>query len=367
MYINYKLKNNIISISIYLSFFIIGDILFSNFIYKKDFNHNCYHYKKNFFHLKKNCHAKEKWVRQVKSYDVYTDSNGFRFSGKKNDESGKEKIAVFFGDSFTYGMGLEYKKTFVGLIENKKKEYKLLNLGVPGYSPSVFNYQLKKLLKNKLIPDKIFFVLDISDVSEEASQWGIDKKIDHPIQITMAEDENLKNKDENKFKENFKGSRLIARSINNFFRNIRFNISNLEEKKKIPGYSGWGNFLYMDLEDTDQNLWKPLGFNKAIAKIEKNTKEISLIANSINAELYLVIYPWPDTLHYGQKKFNWEKFSEELCENVNCTKLINLFPDFIDVKENFDDWLTRLYIGGDLHISEYGQKVVAERLLKESF
>ena len=26
------------------------------------------------------------------------------------------------------------------------------------------------------------------------------------------------------------------------------NISNVKEKKKIPGYSGWGNFLYMNLE-----------------------------------------------------------------------------------------------------------------------
>tara|TARA_Y100000590_G_scaffold207639_1_gene235100 strand:+ start:1519 stop:2622 length:1104 start_codon:yes stop_codon:yes gene_type:complete len=367
MNFNYKLKNYIISVFIYLFFFIIGDILFSNFIYKKDFNHNCYNYKKNFFDLKKNCHAKEKWVRQVKSYDVYTDSNGFRYSGRKNNESNEKKVAVFFGDSFTYGMGLEYKKTFIGLMENRKKEYQLLNLGVPGYSPSVFNYQLKNLLKNNLIPNKIFFVLDLSDVSEEASQWDINKKFDHPIQINISTQENLRKGDENKLKENFKGSRLIARSINNFFRNIRLNISNVKEKKKIPGYSGWGNFLYMDLDDTDQNLWKPFGFNKAIDKIKENTKEISLIANSINADFYIVIYPWPDTLHYGQKSFNWEKFSNKLCEDVGCTKLINLFPDFINIKENSDDWLTRLYIGGDLHISEYGQKIVAERLLKESF
>ena len=54
---------------------------------------------------------------------------------------------IFFGDSFTYGMGLDYKKTFVGLIENSQKDYKILNFGVPGYSPSVFSYQLKKTIK----------------------------------------------------------------------------------------------------------------------------------------------------------------------------------------------------------------------------
>ena len=143
-----SLINNkkIIYIIIYLVFFLAGDFLFSNFVYKKKFQHNCYQNMKNFFQLQKNCYAKEKWVRNVKSYDVYTDENGFRFSGKKKEKEKENevKIAAFLGDSFTYGMGLDYKKTFVGLIENKKKEFNILNLGVPGYSPTVFNYQLKK-------------------------------------------------------------------------------------------------------------------------------------------------------------------------------------------------------------------------------
>ena len=46
-----------------------------------------------FFYLTKNCYAKEKWVRNVNSYDVYTDSNGYRFSGKKETENLKKKSA----------------------------------------------------------------------------------------------------------------------------------------------------------------------------------------------------------------------------------------------------------------------------------
>ena len=57
-------------------------------------------------------------------------------------------------------MGLDYQKTFVGLVENVKKNYKIINLGVPGYSPTVFNYQLKKLVNNTILPNKIFLVLD---------------------------------------------------------------------------------------------------------------------------------------------------------------------------------------------------------------
>ena len=91
---------------------------------KKDIRHNCYKYLKDFYYLQKNCHAKEKWVRNVKTYDVYTDDNGFRFSGKNIKKNNKNKIAAFFGGSFTYGMGLDYKKTFVGI----DRKYSKVNL-----------------------------------------------------------------------------------------------------------------------------------------------------------------------------------------------------------------------------------------------
>jgi len=356
-------------ILIYLVFFLVGDIVFSNFIYKKDFNHNCYTYIKDFFYLTKNCYAKEKWVRNVNSYDVYTDHNGYRFSGKKNRGNLKNKSAIFFGDSFTYGMGLDYKKTFVGIVEKNKKDFKIFNLGVPGYSPSVFNYQFKEVIKKNIIPNKIFYVLDISDVSEEASQWGEIGNNGYPVQVNRTKDK--ENKKENIRKnfthKNFKGSRLIARKVNNFFRSIRLSFSTKKHKDTIPGYSGWGNFLYMNIDNTDQKLWNPIGFNMAINKIKAQSKEIASTAKSIDAELYIIIYPWPDSLQYGQKNFNWEIFSENLCIEISCKKVINFFPDFRSVKQNNDDWLNKLYINGDLHITEYGHKIIAERILKEVF
>tara|TARA_Y100000590_G_scaffold468942_1_gene653967 strand:- start:238 stop:1350 length:1113 start_codon:yes stop_codon:yes gene_type:complete len=366
-----SLINNkkIIYILIYLVFFLAGDVLFSNFIYKKKIQHNCYKNMKNFFQLQKNCYAKEKWVRNVNSYDVYTDENGFRFSGKKKEIENDVKIAAFFGDSFTYGMGLDYNKTFVGLIENEKKEFNILNLGVPGYSPTVFNYQLKQIIQNGIIPSKIFFVLDISDVSEEASQWDIKDGYDQPVQINQAigKDQNIEEEEKSFIDENFKGSRFIARSVNNFFRSFRLYLSSFKKKPEKAGYSGWGNFLYMDLNETDKNLWEPFGFDEGINKIKKNSKEIANLAKSVNAELYIVIYPWPDSLEYGQNKFNWENFSQDLCTYAGCTKLINFFPEFSDIKKKYNNWLTKIYIGGDLHLTEYGQKIIANKLLQEAF
>ena len=120
-------------------------------------------------------------------------------------------------------------------------------------------------------------------------------------------------------------------------------------------------------KDTDQKLWEPYGFKKSLIKISSNLKELSTLANSINADVYIIIYPWPDSLEYGQSNFNWENFSKNLCLEISCDGLINFFPHFQRVKENSKDWLTKLYINGDLHITAYGHKIIAEKILKEVF
>jgi len=361
-------KNRVITyISIYLFFFIVGDILFSNFVYKKDVQSNCYKYTEYFHYLKKNCYAKEKWLKYSLSYDVHTDNNGFRFSGKKNNNN-LNKIATFSGGSFTYGMGLDHKKTFVGLVEDAKKEFKIMNLGVPGYSTSAFNYQLKELINNKIYPKKIFVVLDVLDVSNEASLWDQKDGYEHPVKVRKnIIDEVNDHSLQNLKKKNFKGSRLIARSINNFFRSIKLYFSTLGEKPKESIKTPWGSFLYTDLDDTEQWLWEPFGFNQGIFKVTKNIEEISKIAKSINADFYIIIYPWPDALGYGQTNFNWEEFANNLCISVSCTKLINLFPDFKYIKETSDDWIRKLYFKNDMHLQKFGHKTVAKKILEFGF
>ena len=75
-----------------------------------------------------------------------------------------------------------------------------------------------------------------------------------------------KNNIENFKEQNFKGSRLIARSINNFFRSIRLKISKSKEQSIKPGFSGWGDFTHRKIEDTNKKLWEPFGFREGLRK-----------------------------------------------------------------------------------------------------
>ena len=54
---------------------------------------------------------------------VKTDKNGLRINHLKNSNYLKSDEKIFFiGDSFTFGVGLDWQKSFVGILN---KEYKL--------------------------------------------------------------------------------------------------------------------------------------------------------------------------------------------------------------------------------------------------
>ena len=353
---------------IYSIFFLVGDALVSNFFLNTIIENNCYDWKKNFYELKKNCYAKEKWIKKSKSYKVYIDENGFRYNGKTKRNFDEKKTAIFFGGSFTYGMGAEYENSFVGLVEKKKSDYNILNLGVAGYSPTVFNYQLEELTKKNIFPKKIFLVLDIVDVNSEATNWELNDSDYRPVNITsIPSKENNEKKFKNFKRKNFKVTRIISTSINNFLRSLRYNFSRFDQQYKKPGKSQYGSFLFQDINELDQTFWRPYGFDNAILKITEAIKKIAIKAKEIDSEFYIIIYPWPGSLEYGQDKFNWEKFAEEICTKNSCNKLINFFPEFEEIKKTSDNWVNKLFIEDDVHLTSFGHQIVAKKIINDSF
>ena len=358
------------NLTVYLFLFIIADIIFSNFIYKDKFKHSCKESigSQGFFHLSANCSIQEKYIKYSRPYKVLTDGNGLRYSGVLRD-SDKENV-IFFGDSFTYGLGLNYEDTFIGLLEKKFKKYNFLNYSVIGYSPSVYLYQLEKIVHSNINVKKIILPLDISDFSEESSGWNYKKGDNYPKRFNFIK-KNEKLKKESFKDKNLKASRFIASKVNNFFRNVKLNRLYKDKnrnKKKKKKKTVIGNFLYTPIDQTDPNLWKPLGFNGGLKKLESNISEISLLAKKINAEFHILIYPWPDTLEFGQKQFNLEQFSTALCLKIYCMSTINTFSEFEEVrKTDKENWLNKLYILGDLHVNKFGHKLIADKISTEVF
>jgi len=351
------------TICIYLFFFIIGDVIFSNFFYDKPVKYGCIKKYEYFFELEKNCDAHEKLIAGVRSYKVYTNSDGHRYNGKKNNNS-EDKTVVFFGASYTYGWGLDYERTFVGILENSKHDYYIKNFSVPAYSPTVFYYQAKQIKNGKKYPKKIFLVLDQSYAMKEANQW---KKTNDDKPRLLKKNEKIKLNSWKNFRHNnFKITRLITINSNSFFRKIKHNFkSNKKITTKIPTTSFWADFIHTDWDKLNQDeAWQPYGIEGGLKRIEEKIYKTSLVAKEMGSEFYIVIYPWIDTLQNGQRYFNWEDFAQKICMNSHCNEVINLFPDFEEYKSNNKDWTTDLFLINDPHWTEKGHKLVAKKIMK---
>ncbi len=350
------IKKLTINIILFLLLFAIFDLIFSNFIYKETFRYACYKYDIDFYSLQSNCIAIEKHEPTKKNFKVYTDGNGYRYLGSKKDNDEKKTI-VFLGDSHTYGLGLEYKDTFTGKFEKNVNDYKILNFGVPSYSPTVYNYQLKKIKEQINNVNKIVLLLDISDLLQESFRWEYDIRNNRPNLITeIPKKKEKKNSGWVKFKrENFKGYRLLTFHTREFFRSIK---NRPENKKQEIIKTHWGEFTYTDKKNLRKEYWQPLNFDEALEKMNNNLYEISALSAKMKSELYIVIFPWAETLQYGQNAFNWENYMIQTCDDINCTKLINLFPKFRELKSSSINWRKELYLTDDIHLNEKGHEIL---------
>ena len=123
-----------------------------------------------------------------------------------------------------------------------------------------------------------------------------------------------------------------------------------------------GQFTYTKEEKLDSRFWKKGGFNKGIKKIEDKIDEISLIAKKNNSEFYLIIYPWAETLYFGEKEFSWSQFGKKLCDK-KCI-LINAISEFEKYKKTNQNWMNELYFLNDEHFNKYGAKLLADFVIK---
>ncbi len=346
-------------------FFFSFDFLLSNTLLRGKL---CYSYVSNekghFYFLKKDCHTRERFKRSFPSTNLYTDEFGLR-TGQNTKKNPNYKNILVFGDSFTFGVGLEYENTYAGIIDTEMKDYNLYNFGVGSYAPSVHLYKLNEAIKNNIVPNKILVFLDLSDVLDEARRW-----VDDESGIPKRPEDKpwwVKNKDRKFMVKNFKLSQDISAYINYNLRYVRYKLQNRDTSNgknlKIK-FSIQGQFTYTKPENLDERFWNKGDFQKGLIKIEKKISKISQVAKNNNSEFYLIIYPWGETLFKGEKEFSWSKFGEKLCKKNDCN-LINAIPVFEKYKNTNKNWLSDLYFLNDEHLNKGGAKLLADIVLKE--
>ena len=125
--------------------------------------------------IKKNLNVKTFYNKY--EYKVCSNEYAMRISCEKtnkiNNNNNKQYDVMFIGDSFTFGVGLDYNKTFVGIVENQLKNLKIGNMAISSYSPTLYYLKTKKFLEDGFKIRQLIVFIDISDIEDESKRFKI--------------------------------------------------------------------------------------------------------------------------------------------------------------------------------------------------
>ena len=314
-------------------------------------------------------------------YTIFTNDLGFRDESTQPLDREKE-YSILIGDSFIEGVGLDYKDTIVGILnENlENNKFKFLNAGVASYSSYIYLRKIKDIIKNNsdLKIRKVIVFLDKSDVSDD------ERYLNRP---SLFKD--TKGKFINKRKEDFlvdlkkmsfwrfytkqtisgKVIKLGTDQIENFLSNIKkrsfiskklnksfFEVTDLEIRaiKSInnkPHIRNW----YLG------STWEERTKNNIKFSVE-NLNELKNFLEKKNIELLVVLYPWSFEIDNEEIR---KKYLEFIIPLLNENKINNLSVYDIFLKGNIYENIGKNYLYNDIHFNKNGNQVIVNELLKK--
>ena len=84
---------------------------------------------------------------------VRTDSKGFRYPG--SEPADRDCVALWLGDSYAFGHGVDYEESFIGLVGAQTPETHHINAAVSGYGPVQYRQILEDLIESGMSFDHL--------------------------------------------------------------------------------------------------------------------------------------------------------------------------------------------------------------------
>ncbi len=367
-------------IKIFLIIFIL-DLLMTNFFLKKtgfwenEKWKNKYHrIKSDIYHhdLMPNIEAYETWGGKLKR-KIVTNSLGFRdiVKNKISKKSNKTRI-LLIGDSFIEGSGYDYEFTFAGLLSNELgKNYEVLNSAVESYSPSIYFKKTEHYLNEGYTFDKALIFLDLSDIYDELFiKFDNNKNIIAEVPKT---EQTLKRKIKNKvyalghfLRDNSITFRFLyllsdkTEEVKNYFK-LKFKASKSLEKSFFK--TSRDDAIYYRMTHIDRGFWtysneKYLEVKQGLDQSSLYLKKLFNLLDKKQIDSYLIIYPWPAQIEYGDSRHEpyWKNFSE-----INNINLVNLYDIFEN--KNKRQLIFENFIYGDIHWNKKGNLKVFNEII----
>lgn len=289
-----------------------------------------------------------------RKYSVFTNSLGFRDASlRKVDPVSAKCRILFIGDSFTFGVGVNYQESFVGIIQDRlaSSDVDVLNAAGESYSPVVYYRRIEYLIcKQGLNFQEAIVFLDIGDPQDEASFYRIDEKANLVSRearwLTQAQLEESR-------------PRPAAAGIVDFVRDHTVLFRFLWIKMRLYFARPLTN-LKRSLWTVDKKLYEEFG-RVGLEKMKQSMDSLADLLEKHGIALTIAVYPWPDQILHRDLQSIQVRFWQEWAAKRG-VRFFNLFPAFIGGQDP-DIALRTYYIKGDVHWNEAGHKLVAEKFL----
>ena len=342
---------------------------FENRIFNKDYNYT----------FKKQVKFKSQYEGNI--YTISTNDLGFR-----DDDIlplDRDKLySIVIGDSFVEGVGLEYKDTIVGILNQnlESDSFKFLNAGVASYSSYIYLKKIKQIINenNDLNIKDVIVFLDKSDISDDEAYLNkpLFFKNKYPkgkfiFQRKVDFYKDLKDLSFWRFytKQTVSGKiiKVITDKIENFFSDLKkrvliskklnknfFEVNNLEIKaiKSVNSTQRITNWY-------KNELWEKRG-KKNIQFALDNIQELKIFLNKKNVNLRVVLYPWPFEIDDKEIREKYLEFIVPSLDEINVNKLV-IYQDFL--KGNIYENISENYLYNDIHFNKNGNKIITNNLI----
>lgn len=293
------------------------------------------------------------------TFAVRTDQHGFRKNHAATTEYANlnKPTLVLLGDSFTYGVGLNWDGTFAAQLA-KIYGGQVINAGVNSHSPTPHLYRLKRWFKQGLIPDRSILIMavDISDVFDEATRWNDGPST--PVERTAAHNKGAKT-EQSQARATFFNPITFQLTHQIYYGAealVKHFIDDLQVRNNIR--SAFTHRPWSELE----TAYQPLGVSGGLARLTSKIKSAATLSHSQGHHFYLLIYPWPAQLAYNNT-FSWQQAAIQACHKPTCSGVINTFPLFRQIAARRAQWQKELYIAGDMHFNATGNRLIAEQIM----
>jgi len=277
-----------------------------------------------------------------------TDKYGFRTGACAPGEADKNREAIFvIGDSFTEAVGSTYEASFVGLMacDAAKQNKAVWNLGVASYSPAIYHRKIRAAAERLGIkPREVFVFLDLSDIDDDANVYRIGPDGTVVTAANPGPQRPMSNFDLGQFVLN---NFTTARFLYDLYLTSTFGSSNSFGRDRAR----W------TVDPALLDSWGRRGLDVAAGNLEK----VVAICREWNCRVTLVVYPWPDNVKAHDKDSiqvtYWRTWSEK-----NGVRFIDGFAPFF--REPAETVMNKYFIGGDVHFTDAGNRLVYEEVRK---